>query len=64
MVFVQEDCFKQKLMTKFLKIAEKSHFGAIFDHFLVIFAQTKFSCKNSTNNSIGSPNPIPNITKN
>ena len=48
-------------MTTFLKIVEKSHFWAIFDHFLVIFAQTS---KGSTNNSTGSPNPMPNITEN
>ena len=51
-------------MTKFLKIVEKSHFWVIFDHFLVIFAQTRFFYKNSKNNSTGSPNPMLNITKN
>ena len=48
MVFMQEDqCFMQKLITIFLKIVEKSYFWTTFDHFLVIFAQTGFFCKNS-----------------
>ena len=54
----------QNLMTKCLKIVERSHFWVIFDHFLVIFAQTRFFYKNSKNNSTGSPNPMLNITKN
>ena len=51
-------------MTKFLKIVKKSHFCAIFDHSLVIFAQTRPFCKNFTKNFTESPNLLPNITKN
>ena len=32
-------------MTKFLKIAEKSHFGAIFDHFWSFLPKPNFPVK-------------------
>ena len=46
MGFIQEDqCFKQKLMTKCFKTLKKSHFEGIFDYFQLFLPKADFSLK-------------------